>query len=74
MLDHRFHFDGTHDEVIELDGLVGGAVAVYESVQDVVVQVVSGGRQSVTQFICIQPVRLVSVVQLENGLKENKIS
>lgn len=74
MLDHRFHFDSTHDEVIELDGLVGGSVAIHESVQDVVVQVVSGGRQSVTQFISIQPVGLVSVVQLENGLRENKMS
>lgn len=73
MLDHRFHLHRAHDEVVEGDCSVGRSVAVNQSVEDVVVQMVSSGCQGISQLISIQLVGTILIVQLENGLEENSM-
>lgn len=73
MLDHRFHLHRAHDVVVEGDCSVGRTVAVNQSVEDVVVQMISSGCQGISQLISIQLVGSIFIVQLENGLENNSM-
>lgn len=73
MFNHRLDFHRAHDEVIEGNRLVRRSVAVNQRVKDVIIQMITRGRQRFAQLISIQLVGVLAIVKLEDGLgkKEN---
>lgn len=68
VLDHGLDFHGAHDKVVKCNGLVGGTVTVDKGVEDVIVQVIPGRGQRLTELIGVEFVGAVVVVEFEDGL------
>lgn len=72
LTDHGFQFDGAHDEVVEGDAPVLAGVAVRQDVEDVVVDVVTGRVQGLSQLKGAQETLCLFAVDAVYRLKNDK--
>lgn len=72
LTDHGFQFDSAHDEVVKRDAAILAGVAMRQDVEDVVVDVVTGRVQGLSQLKCAQETLRLFAVDAVYRLKHNK--
>ena len=63
-----FDFDGTHEEVIEGDLAIPGTIAMLQSIQNAIVQMVAGRLEGLAQLEAFDAADLGIVIAFEDRL------
>lgn len=69
MLDHSFNLHSAHNEIIKCNCIILWPISINQWVQDVTIQMVTGDRQCISQFVTFKLIGTSLIELLENSLE-----